>query len=155
MNLSKKYGNFYALKDVNLELPSKGLIGISGESGSGKINYLYKFFREKIMSKKKIYNKHIEKGKFYSVNGHPGMIFWKNDKKNRYKAVVTGTSEGRHKTRLKYPTEKKVEKSFVNNRPVLGRRSNFGSKELKGMRFHKADKPLINVIKRRKPTKLK
>lgn len=27
------------------------------------------------MSKKKIYNKHIVKGKFYSVNGHPGMIF--------------------------------------------------------------------------------
>ena len=107
------------------------------------------------MSKKKIYNKHLVKGKFYSVNGHPGMIFWKNDKRNRYKAVVTGTSEGRHKTRLKYPTEKKVEKSFVNNRPVLGRRSNFGSKELKGMRFHKDDKPLINVIKRRKPTKLK
>ena len=47
------------------------------------------------------------------------------------------------------------EKSFVNNRPVLGRRINFESKELKGMRFHKDDKPLINVIKRRKPTKLK
>jgi len=40
MNLSKKYGNFYALKDVNLELPSKGLIGISGESGSGKTTLL-------------------------------------------------------------------------------------------------------------------
>lgn len=35
-NLSKKYGNFYALKDINLYLPSKGLIGISKESGSGK-----------------------------------------------------------------------------------------------------------------------
>ena len=35
-NLSKKYNDFYALKDVNLDLPNKGLIGISGESGSGK-----------------------------------------------------------------------------------------------------------------------
>ena len=35
-NLSKKYNDQYALKDVNLELPNKGLIGISGESGSGK-----------------------------------------------------------------------------------------------------------------------
>ena len=35
-NLSKKYGNFYALKDINLDLPSKGLIGISDESGSWK-----------------------------------------------------------------------------------------------------------------------
>ena len=35
-NLSKKYKDFYALKDINLSLPSKGLIVISGESGSGK-----------------------------------------------------------------------------------------------------------------------
>lgn len=39
-NLSKKYGDFYALKDINLTLPSKGLIGISGESGSGKTTLL-------------------------------------------------------------------------------------------------------------------
>ena len=38
-NLSKKYGDFYALKDINLTLSSKGLIGISGESGSGKSNF--------------------------------------------------------------------------------------------------------------------
>ena len=38
-NLSKKYGDFYALKDINLTLPSKGLIGISGESGSDKANF--------------------------------------------------------------------------------------------------------------------
>ena len=35
-NLSKKYNDFYVLKDINLNLPNKGLIGISGESGSGK-----------------------------------------------------------------------------------------------------------------------
>ena len=35
-NLSKKYNDFYALKDINLTLPSKRLIGISGESISGK-----------------------------------------------------------------------------------------------------------------------
>ena len=35
-NLSKKYNDFYALKDINLTFPSKGLIGIIGESGSGK-----------------------------------------------------------------------------------------------------------------------
>lgn len=107
------------------------------------------------MSKKIKYNKHLEKGKFYSVNGHPGMIFWKNDKKNKYKAVVTGTSFGRHKTKLKHPTEARISYLFVNNRPVLGKRSNFGSKELKGMKFHKEDKDIINVIKRRKPIKLK
>ena len=35
-NLSKKYNNQYVLKNINLSLPSKGLIGISGESGSGE-----------------------------------------------------------------------------------------------------------------------
>ena len=107
------------------------------------------------MSKKVIYNKHLEKGRFYSVNGHPGMIYWKNDKKNSYKAIVTGTSPGRHKTKLKHPTEAKVDTSFVNNRPVLGKRKHFGSKELKGMKFHKDDKKLINEIKLRNPTILK
>ena len=42
-NLSKKYNDQYALKDVNLELPSKGLIGISGESGSGKTIFIQIF----------------------------------------------------------------------------------------------------------------
>ena len=35
----------------------------------------------KTMSKKKIYNKHLEKGKFYVVNKHPGLIVLKNDRK--------------------------------------------------------------------------
>ena len=51
------------------------------------------------MSKKKIYNKHLEKGKFYIVNKHPGLIVLKNDKKNIYIAVITGTSQHRHQTK--------------------------------------------------------
>ena len=39
-NLSKKYNDFYVLKNINLNLPNKGLIGISGESGSGKSTFL-------------------------------------------------------------------------------------------------------------------
>ena len=39
-NLSKKYNDQYVLKNINLTLPSKGLIGISGESGSGKSTFL-------------------------------------------------------------------------------------------------------------------
>ena len=107
------------------------------------------------MSKKKIYSKHLEKGRFYSVNGHPGFIYWKNDKKNRYRAIVTGTSNGRHKTKLKYPTEPHIKASYVNNRPVEGGRRNFGKKILYGMKFHKDDKPLLNEIKSKKPIKLK
>ena len=38
------------------------------------------------ISKKKIYSKHLEKGRFYLHNdincGHPSLIYEKNDKKN-------------------------------------------------------------------------
>ena len=107
------------------------------------------------MSKKKIYKKHLEKGKFYSANNHPGLIVEKSDKKNRYLAVVTGTSFHRHQTMLNHPTEKRIKKSFVNNRPVLGKRKHFGSKELVGMKIHPSDRTLIKVIKKRKPVVLK
>ena len=107
------------------------------------------------MSKKIIYNKHVEKGRCYSVNHHPGLIVAKSDKKNRYLAVVTGTSLHRHQTMLRHPTEKRIKKSFVNNRPVLGKRKHFGSKELAGMRIHPDDRSTIKVIKKRKPIILK
>lgn len=107
------------------------------------------------MSKKKIYNKHLEKGRFYIVNKHPGLIVLKNDKKNIYIAVVTGTSRHRHQTKLSHPTEKGVKESFVNNRPVQGKRKHFGSKELIGTRIHPDDRIIIKIIKRRKPIKIK
>ena len=107
------------------------------------------------MSKKKVYNKHLEKGKLYSVNKHPGLIIYKNDKKNTYIAVVTVTSPGRHKTRLSIPTEPNLKRSFVNNRPVLGKRKHFGSHELVGMKIDSADRKTIEIIKRRKPVKIK
>ena len=107
------------------------------------------------MSKKVIYNKHLEKGRFYSVLKHPGLIVFKNDKKNIYVAIITGTSQKRHQTRLKHPTEKGIKQSFVNNRPVQGKRKHFSSKELVGMKIHSEDRIIIKIIKRRKPIKLK
>ena len=107
------------------------------------------------MGKRKYYKKHLEKGKFYSVNKHPGLIIFKNDKKNIYLSVVTGTTKRKHQTKLKHPTEAKAKNSYVNNRPVLGKRKHFGSKELIGMRIHREDRITIRVIGRRKPIKLK
>lgn len=97
------------------------------------------------MSKKEIYSKHLKKGKFYltydgSKTGHPGMIYWKNDKKNLYLALTTDTSEGNHRIRLSTPTDNRVKKSYIKTRPFLGKRKDFGSKELIGMRFSKYDK---------------
>lgn len=107
------------------------------------------------MSKKKIYHKHLEKGKFYVVNKYPGLIVYKNDKKNVYIAVVTGTSQHRHQTKLKHPTESTIGASYVNNRPIMGKRKHFGSKELKGMKIHPDDRTTIKIIGRRKPIKIK
>ena len=107
------------------------------------------------MSKKKIYSKHLEKGRFYSVNKHPGLIVKKNDNKNIYTAVVTGTTKRKHQTQLAHPTERKVKASYVNNRPVQGKRKHFGLKELIGMKIHPVDRTLIRVISRRRPIKLK
>lgn len=107
------------------------------------------------MRHKKIFNKHLEKGRFYAVNKHPGLIVFKNDRKNIYLAAVTGTTKRKHQTMLKHPTELKVKASYVNNRPVQGRRKHFGSKELKGMRIHSEDRIIIKIISKRKPIKLK
>ena len=107
------------------------------------------------MSKKIIYRKHLEKGRFYSVLKHPGLIVFKNDRKNFYLAIVTGTSMKRHQTKLSHPTEPHIKESFVNNRPIQGKRKHFGSKELIGMRIHPDDRIIVKVIKRRKPIKLK
>ena len=107
------------------------------------------------MSKKRIYNKHLEKGKFYSVNKHPGLIVFKNDRKNLYLAVVTGTTKRKHQTALRHPTENRIKESYVNNRPVQGRRKHFGSKVLIGMKIHPEDRITIKMITRRRPIKLK
>lgn len=107
------------------------------------------------MSKKKIYNKHLEKGKFYSINKHPGLIVFKRDKINVYIAIVTGTSRHRHQTKLSHPTEPGVKESFVNNRPIQAKRKHFGSKCLIGMRIHSQDRSIVKVIMRRKPIEIK
>ena len=107
------------------------------------------------MGKKKIFNKHLEKGKFYSINKHPGLIVFKRDRANIYIAIITGTSRHRHQIKLSHPTEPRVKESYVNNRPVQAKRKHFGSKCLVGMRIHPQDRTIIKIIKRRKPIKIK
>ena len=107
------------------------------------------------MSKKKVYNKHLEKGKFYSVNKHPGLIVKKNDRKNFYLAVITGTTKRKHQTQLSHPTEEGIKASYINNRPVQGHRKHFGSKWLRGMKISSEDRIIVKIIIRRKPIKLK
>lgn len=103
------------------------------------------------MSKKKI---KLRRGKFYASypnGGHPSLIYRKNRRKNRYDAIVFGTSEGKHKTKLDYPISPNVKQSVIHNRPIRGVRSDFGDKEYQGLYVNKKDKPKINLAKRKVP----
>lgn len=108
--------------------------------------------------------KKIEVGKFYFIHdgsktGHPGLVVWKDDEKNRYLVIRTDSDKfgdvpkkdrgEKHITLLKHPTEEKVMNSYVHNRPMMCKRKDIGSKELVGMCFHEEDMELIKKISSR------
>ena len=105
------------------------------------------------MAKKVIYTKHIEKGKFYHIHegsktGHPGMIYWKCDKRNLYLALTTDTSSGEHRILLKYPIERNIKRSYVQNRPMLLKRKDIGGVRPK-LRFNRRDKTILRIVSRK------
>lgn len=107
------------------------------------------------MSKKKKYNKHLEKGRFYihsdSQGGHPALLYKKRDKKNMYFILIFTSSYGPRRKRLKHSIEPiKIKKSFVHNLPTIAKRRDLGSKKLGGLKIHRDDKPTIKAIERKK-----
>ena len=112
------------------------------------------------MSKKKIYNKHLEKGRFYihsdGHGGHPALLYKKRDKKNEYYVVIFTSSPGPKRIKLKFSIEPaKVRVSFVHNAPSKSKRRDLSARPLVGMKINKADKPLIKSIEKwlTRPTK--
>ena len=102
------------------------------------------------MAKKKIVSKKIKKGKFYAVHegskkGHPGKLYWKNDNKNLYLFLKTGTTPSPDNIILLVPTEEGVQHSYIYKRPVLAKRKDVGG-ELLNMKFSKRDKKLLKAI---------
>ena len=107
------------------------------------------------MSKKKIYNKHLEKGRFYLHNdkhgGHPAFLYKKRDGKNMYYIIIFSSSPGPKRKRLKFSIEPiKVKVSFVHNTPSIVKRRDLGSKKKNGLKINKEDKPLIKSIEKKK-----
>lgn len=107
------------------------------------------------MSKKKIYNKHLEKGRFYVHNdkhgGHPALLYKKRDKNNMYFIIIFTSSFGPKRTKLKHSIEPtKVKISFVHNSPTIAKRRDLGSKPMNGLKIDKEDKPIIKNIKKKK-----
>ena len=107
------------------------------------------------MSKKKIYNKHLEKGRFYIHSdrngGHPALLYKKIDKKNKYYVVVFTSSSGKRRTKLKHSIEPiKVKTSYIQNMPAVAKRNELGRKTLNRLHIHKDDKPLVKLIEKKK-----
>ena len=107
------------------------------------------------MSKKKIYNKHFDKGKFYlhsdKKGGHPAYLYKKRDKNNEYYLVLFSSSNGSGRKRLRHSIEpRKVKTSYVRSFPVVSKRRDLGKNVLNRLKIHKEDKPLIKVIERKK-----
>ena len=107
------------------------------------------------MSKKKLYNKHLEKGRFYihsdRYGGHPALLYKKRDKKNMYFIIIFTSSPGTKRTRMKQSIQpSKVKQSFVHNLPTIAKRRDIGKKPLQGIKIDKEDKPLIKVIEKKK-----
>ena len=102
------------------------------------------------MSKKKIVDKKLKKGKFYAVHegskhGHPGKLYWKNDQKNLYLFLKTGTTPSPENIVLTVPTQRGIRKSYIYKKPLLAKRKDVGG-ELLGMAFSKKDKKLLKSI---------
>ena len=107
------------------------------------------------MRKKKVYSKHLEKGRFYihrdGNGGHPSLLYKKNDNKNLYFIVIFTSSPGPKRKRLKHSIEpSKVKKSFVHKMPKIATRRDLGTKVLTGIKINKEDKPLIKSIEKKK-----
>ena len=110
-------------------------------------------------------NRKIEIGKIYFIHdgtrtGHPGIVVWKDELKNRYLVVKCDSDKFgetlkiakgvRHITKLKHRVGKNVEASYVRNRPLLCKRKDIG-KELPDLSIHKDDMKTINMIALRNP----
>lgn len=105
------------------------------------------------MSKKKIYNKHLIKGRFYlhsdGHGGHPALLYKKRDKKNLYFVLIFTSSNGPKRKRLKHSIEPiKIRVSFVHNTPKISKRRELSSSPIIGLKIDKEDKPLIESIKK-------
>lgn len=107
------------------------------------------------MSKQKIYNKHLEKGRFYhrsdSKGGHPSLLYEKNDRKNKYKTLVFTSSHIKGTIKLKRSIDitNPAKKYYVHLKIYIGKRRDFGRKALTRLRVDKEDKTLLRIIIRK------
>ena len=107
------------------------------------------------MSKKKIYSKHLEKGRFYTHSdrqgGHPTLLYKKRDQKNMYFVVLFTSSPGKKRFKLKHSLDQFRKKNYyVHDYPSISRRRDLGRKPLTRLKLNKEDKPIVKMIEKKK-----
>ena len=109
----------------------------------------------------------LEKGKFYNVHegsrtGHPGRIENADYQNDTYLSVTTGSmTEDEFKTKqrrkdyydLTHRTSSTVFKSFINRRPFIGNRDDYGDKEFTDMAIHPNDEKVVKRVLKNTPRK--
>ena len=107
------------------------------------------------MPKKIIYSKRLLKGRFYlhgdHKGGHPAYLYKKRDNKNMYYLILFTSKQKRGRIKLKKSINPDSAKdTYVLTNPKIAKRGTLSRNELTKMRIDKADKPTIEVIKRKK-----
>ena len=107
------------------------------------------------MSKKKIYNKHLQKGRFYTHSdrqgGHPALLYKKRDQKNMYFVVLFTSSPGKKRFKLKHSLDQfRKQNYYVHDYPSISRRRDLGRKPLTRLKLNKEDKPIVKMIEKKK-----
>ena len=107
----------------------------------------------------------LEIGKFYnvhdgSINGHPGRIEKIDEINDIFVSTTTGSMSKEEYERnpirnnheeLIHSTDNKVYKSFINKKPFIGSRDDYGDKQYPDMKYHKDDLPKVDRVLKRKP----
>lgn len=111
----------------------------------------------------------LKEGRFYNVHdgsrkGHPGRIEIADYINNVFFSITTHSlTEDEYMQRkanssfrkdyieLSVPTSQDVYKSYINKRPFIGTRDDFGDKEYLDMAFNREDEKKIDKVKKKKP----
>ena len=107
----------------------------------------------------------MEIGKFYnvhdgSVGGHPGRIEVADVENGVFVSTTTGSMSKdeyeknpirRNQEELAHPTDNMVFQSFINKKPFIGTRDDYGDKAYSDMKYHKDDIPKVKRVLKRKP----
>ena len=96
-------------------------------------------------------------GNFYMAYGghqHPSLIIAYNERQKTFISIKFGTTQGKHMIEI-HPIQVGINKSFVHTRPFEGTRKDYGDRKLIGLSIDERDNVVIEIIKRREPTKSK